>query len=124
MASSETPQTFGEQLTQLLEERGLSKRGLATKLAAASGGRVEDERRYVGRWMKSVDGPASAENRHRLAVALELDDDHPLIATRPRRVILGALAQLEARVSRLEEIAGIRDGQDDDPKRGAFDKSV
>lgn len=101
VARKKTPRTFGDELRAELAKRDLSARGLAKLLADQRDTNVEQERRTVGRWLKSVDGPTD-ESRGRLASALELPPDHPLIRDRPRAAVLGVLAQLEARVERIE----------------------
>jgi uncharacterized membrane-anchored protein len=112
---------WGDQLTHLLEERGLNNSDLARALAARSGRTFADERRNVQRWVKSDAGPRG-QNRVWLAEALDLPGDHPLITDDIEAAILGLLSQLEGRVDALEKRVARLEGADDHPGREAVDE--
>ncbi len=106
--AEQTPQpeirTFAETLRELMDERGLSSSELGRRIGGGG-------RRHVRRLLKGETVNPLRETRLRVARALEVDPERLLTARSPEDVALARLDQLEERLTRVEQLLGVLEGE-------------
>lgn len=105
------PRTFAEQLQGALDDERISQRELARRLAELKGGKLENERRQVSKWLSGETQHPTRRTRLLVAQALDVKPDVFIAAQGAEAVLLARLDTIEERLGVLEQNLAVREEQ-------------